>query len=82
MSLRSNPLQSFVEPIYQSRLMLAARRASRARPLLWKTLGRFAPNRYGAFSNQPVPMLLSLAARRASRARGFISENCVASLQN
>jgi len=36
MSLRSRPLRSFVESIYQLLLILAARRASRARGLLRK----------------------------------------------
>jgi len=45
MSLRSKPLYSFVESIYQLLLMPAARRASR-----WLHFCRFAPtNRYTVF---------------------------------
>jgi hypothetical protein len=77
MSLRSKPLKSFVNSIYQLLLMLAARRASRARGLVREKLCRFAKNRSTAFSNQSKSMLLMPAARRASRARGLTPEKTV-----
>src|SRR5579864_131090 len=68
MSLRSKPLRSFVDSIYQLLLLLAARRASRARGLRQKTMSlRSKPLR--CVVESIYQLLLLLAARRASRAR-------------